>query len=95
MVYDECGMIASGSIRNVEGNYGIMDSFVTNPQCGPEIRHDALNRLMQELIDAGKSLGMRKLLAFSFHDNIMNRAIKYGFEVHSHVYATLNLSRME
>ena len=85
--------ITMGFLRRCEGNYGIIDSMITNPECSPEVRNKALNILTKRLVIAAEDLKVRKLLAYTTDKNTLERALSHGFVQLDHAVVALDLSR--
>ena len=71
--------VAAGFIRQIEGNYAMLDSFISNPDIEYAIRDRALDLITRKLIEVAKRNNVRKLFAFSEHTGIIDRAIRNGF----------------
>ena len=72
-------VIAAGFMRDMEGPYAMLDSYITNPEASPIQRHKALNLITDSLIKVSKSLGKNKLIMFSQDRNTHQRALMHGF----------------
>lgn len=77
---DEDGTpIAAGFLRGMEGPYGMLDSYISNPKHSRKDRHNALDEITKRLIALAEELGLNKLIAFSKDDGIISRALSNGF----------------
>jgi hypothetical protein len=76
--------IAAGFLRRVEPTYGQLDTFLTYPYCGSLIRHDALTKVTDFLLEEAQDLGLTGLLVITKSQEILERAKTYGFEVVEH-----------
>lgn len=85
--------VAAGFIRQVEGGYGMLDGYLTNPDVPPEIRHEALDALTAALLEEAKQLGISQLFAFSVDKNTIVRSQRHGFQQLGHVVIAAKLSR--
>jgi len=85
-------VITAGYIRTVEGHYGILDSYITNPEVPGNIRNMALDLLTGALIELAKSYEL-KLIAFSEHKSIHERALRHGFKELPMFFSVLNCSK--
>lgn len=72
--------VAAGFIARVEGNSGIMDSFITDPDKSSIARHECLDEVIEHLIADAEHMGMRAIWAFSVDDGIMKRQERFGFK---------------
>ena len=93
----EIGMVipgvAAGFLRQCEGGYALMDSFVTNPIEHHKTRNDALNSIVTALLEKAKQLKLKSLLAYSTDYFTLERAKKYGFEEAPHSVMALDLKK--
>lgn len=71
--------IAAGFLRKIEGGYGMLDSYITLESIPSKIRNEALDFITMRLIDTAEDLNIYKLIAFSEHESIHNRALAHGF----------------
>ena len=69
--------IAAGFLRRVEGGFGQLDTFVTNPYFGSKIRNDGINKVWNALISEARVLKLKGLLAFSKDTGLLDRAVKH------------------
>lgn len=83
--------IAVGFIRRIEGDYVMLDSYLTDPNAKPEDRDNALDSITNKLINHCRNHNVNKILAFSLDDNTTKRALKHGFALHAHVFTSLSL----
>jgi hypothetical protein len=72
-------VIAMGFLRRIEGNCGMLDSYITDPHETSDYRDQALDLITAYLIETARSLEMDKLFEISAYDSIHTRAIKHGF----------------
>lgn len=71
--------IAFGFLRSIEGGLGMFDSFITNPDCSPSLRHSALDAIYASLFAAAKSSAVTTLLAYTSDESTIQRARRHGF----------------
>lgn len=74
---DQC--VGMGFLRLVEGFYGMMDGYITDPTALPNLRNQALEEITNALIERAKELKLKKVLAFAIDPNILKRAHEHGF----------------
>lgn len=72
--------VAAGFIRMVEGGYGQIDGLVTSPGALAPVRHDAINEILDKLVDMAQCLGVRQLFAFTSIDSVKRRAVAIGMK---------------
>lgn len=71
-------VVAMGFIRRVEGDYAILDSYITNACMASELRDRALDVITRKLIKMAEANNIKKLIAFSQEPNIITRSMKHG-----------------
>jgi len=76
--------IAAGFLRRVEGGYAQIDTLVSNPYFGSQIRHLAIDKVVDWLINDAKELKLSGILAFTLEESIINRAKERGFTILEH-----------
>lgn len=83
--------VAIGFLRRMEGGHAMIDGLVTNPKATRAERNDGINDVILFLIDTAKTLGFKKLLAYSVDDGIINRSGIYGFTRLPHTLIGMDL----
>jgi len=73
--------IAAGFLRRVEGGYGQLDTFVTNPHFGSKMRDEGLNKVVDALLIEAKDLDLIGIIAITQDSGIIERSKKYGFRI--------------
>jgi len=86
------GPIALGFLRQCEGNVGMIDSLISDPEIKPEIRDGAIDFLILRLIAAAKRKKIYKVFGFSEDGNTLLRAKKHGFKLLSQRLVAITLS---
>jgi len=76
--------IAAAFLRKIEGGYGYLDTFVSNPYFGSKIRHEALSEISKNLMEEAKNQGMSGVLCSSAESSLVQRAKDWGFTVIEH-----------
>lgn len=71
--------IAMGFIRRIEGEYAMLDSYITDPKAAAPVRDRALETIGRKLIDMARNGGCKTLLAFSTDAHILARGVRWGF----------------
>lgn len=84
--------IAIGFIRSVEGGYGQIDGYVTNPTAPADLRDSALECLTPQLIEKAKELKLKGLMATTRDRNTLVRSLRHGFVQQDLAVITLDLS---
>lgn len=70
--------VAMGFIRKMEGNYALLDSYITHADAPAELRDRALDIITYKLIKIAKDNDISKLIAFSGEPSIIARSINHG-----------------
>ncbi len=83
--------VAAGFLRRVEGGYAQLDTLTSNPMFGSLIRHQAIELVVNTLLQDAKDLKLRGIVAFSVDHGILNRAHTMGFHTLPHSLIALNL----
>jgi hypothetical protein len=83
--------IAAGFLRMVEGNIAQIDTLVTNPAIESSIRHEALNLIVDKLLESAKELKLLGVYAFTSDYSTIKRAEETGFRVKNQSVITLIL----
>lgn len=73
--------IAAGFLRKVEGGFGQFDTFATNPYFGSKIRHEAIELIVNALMDDAKRLKLHGILAFTHDNGILSRSLEKGYQL--------------
>ena len=76
--------ICAAFLRTCEGNVGIFDSLITNPESGLKIRRQCIHKIVDEILKYSISLGIYKIIAFSINKRIVEIAKSKGFSVLNH-----------
>lgn len=72
--------VAAGFVRMVEGGYGQIDGLTTSPAALAPVRHDAINHIVDKLVDMAQCVGVRQLYAFTSVASIKERALAIGMK---------------
>jgi hypothetical protein len=83
--------VAAGFLRMCEGNYAMMDSFVTNPEANPEVRNKALDKIVMLLMAEGKAKGVKSFLFTTLDANTKARGERFGFKPLPHALMALKV----
>lgn len=76
---DKNDPIGIGFVRMVEGGFGMLDSFITDPDATSESRSHAIDQLVKELLAKCAKLGIDKIFAFTREESLWKRAESIGF----------------
>lgn len=83
--------ICMGFIRKIEGGYGLIDSYLSDPSQSPKDRDEALDLLTKDLVNLAKQLGILRLLANTMDSNTLERSLKHGFSRLPHTLMVIRL----
>jgi N-acetylglutamate synthase-like GNAT family acetyltransferase len=85
--------IACAFLRRVEGNHGQLDGLATSPWLPGEMRHFAIDAVVQQILSDAKALGMRSLHATSVDESTLMRSKRHGFVPMPHTLIVADLTR--
>lgn len=71
--------IAAGFIIQTDTKACIFEPFVSNPDTFGPIRDEALNMIMERMINEAKDLGYYRVFGFASHNRMVSRALRCGF----------------
>lgn len=94
IAYSDNVPIAAAFLRLCEGQFGMIDALVTNPEISGELRHIAIDQVINRLLSLANSLHLKALLAFSVDKGTLERAERLGFEKRSETIIALDLSKV-
>lgn len=73
--------VACGFLYQTDSNFGILETFIANPNISAKERDLALKQILESLIDASKELKLKRLFGFSTSNTMINRALDLGFKI--------------
>ncbi len=73
--------VAAGFLRRLEPNYAQLDTFLSNPLFGSQIRHLAIDMVASTLIQEAKDLELKGILVMTKDQGILSRAKDKGFHI--------------
>ena len=73
--------VAAGFLRRVEPNHAQLDTFLSNPYFGSQIRHQGMSQVTTALLVEAKELGLKMVIALTKDASILARAKDQGFQV--------------
>jgi len=73
--------IAAGFLRRLEPCYGQIDTLESNPLFGSKIRHEAIKKVVDELVSDAYRLKLQGIISFTGDTGTLSRAIGLGFVV--------------
>lgn len=79
LAFEEDYFIGAGFLRKCEGNYGMFDSYVTDPEMPAILRNQALDIITKRLISIARDMGIKHLIAISVDTNTIMRSQRHGF----------------
>lgn len=83
--------VAAGFLRKLEGNFGMLDTYVSNASLPAETRHQAIELITQTIEITAKNLGLNGLLFFTAHNSIGQRALDRGYRLTSNIMMVKDL----
>lgn len=85
--------ICMGFVRLVEGGYGLIDGYISDPNQPAKQRNEALSLLTDEIIKLSKELGLSALLANTVDKHTLERSLKHGFSALPHATMVKDLRK--
>jgi len=79
VVYNNLALVAAGFLRQCENSFGLLDSYITNPNCSNKQRHQALELITKQLIQHAKLLNIKELICLTADSGILKRSLTHGF----------------
>ncbi len=76
----------------MEGGSGQLDGLCTNPDALPSKRHEAIEAVVNRILDEAKALGMRNLMAMSVDESTLMRSKRHGFKPCPHTLIVVDLT---
>ncbi len=73
--------IAAGFLRRVEGGFAQLDTFVSNPHFGSQVRHIGIEGVKSALLEEAKVLKLEGIIVLTDDGSIISRAVDTGFNV--------------
>lgn len=83
--YKDGTPIAVAFLRRCEGQVAILDSLCTNPKAKSEDRHEAIDLLVNKIIEQCDYMKIKSLFAFTVDEGILERSKKHGFIKQAHI----------
>lgn len=78
--------VAVGFLREIEGGGAFLESFMTNPAANSDLRNQALDEIIRELIHRCELKGLKFLMAYTKVPSLVERCQKnHGMEIIPHV----------
>jgi len=91
IAYDNGEPVAAGFLRDIEGPYAMLDSYITNPNAPAKVRNRALNLITDKLIKVARLNDKVKLLAFTADLHTHWRSLEHGFTYLPHTFSAITL----
>jgi hypothetical protein len=73
--------VAAGFLRRIEGGYGYVDTVVSNPHFGSQVRHDAISRIFELIMQEASDIGLVGVLGSTTDQGILKRALEWGYNI--------------
>lgn len=83
--------IAAGFLRLIEGKTAQIDSLITDPTVEPSLRNQAIDVVVERLLEFARANGVQSLIAFSIDAHTLERAKKHGFKHLPHTVMSLDI----
>lgn len=92
VAYKNGDPIAAAFLRRCEGNIAILDSLCTDPMARGELRHEAIDLLVNKIIEQCAHMRIKSLFAFTVDAGILDRSQKHGFVKSDHIVISREVS---
>lgn len=79
IAYSDNRPIAASFLRQMEGGHAQVDGMTSNPEESSELRHEALDKLTEYVVQAAKDLNISTLMAFTRDKHTLVRGVHHGF----------------
>lgn len=79
MAWERGKPVAAIFMRRAEGSMGIVDSLISNPEAAPDIRHLALDALINHIVEQAKRAKIKVLLGYTRDKSTLERSVRLGF----------------
>lgn len=86
--------IAAGFLRRVEPCFAQVDTLVSNAFCGSLLRHQGIDKVVNELIREAKRLKLQGLIAHTRDMGTIARAESIGFKIVPQTILALSLQEI-
>lgn len=73
--------VAAGFLIQTDNTFCIFEPFITNPEIPKDIRSNALDIIIEELLKTAKQLNYKSVFGFSTSVPMINRGLKHGFSI--------------
>lgn len=83
--------IAAGFLRRLEPHFAQIDTLVSNPYFGSQIRHEGVKAVVNELIEEAKRLKLKGIISLTSDLGVLKRAEELNFHVVDQKVIALNL----
>lgn len=83
--------VAAGFLRRLEPCFAQLDTLVSNAYCGALLRNDGINKVVDALIEEGKKLKLKGIIAHTQDKSTIVRAQSIGFHIVPETIIALSL----
>ncbi len=90
-VHEGGEFIAAGFLRRIEGNIGWFDGLISNPEATGVVRNEALDTIVESLVEHAKKLKIKRIIAHTVDESIEVRSKRHKFRSLPHKLIALNL----
>lgn len=82
-------------LRRCEGELGIVDSLISNPEIQSHVRHIALDALINHICEQAKHHKIKMVLGYTRDESTLTRSLRLGFEQSPFSVVVKNLEKTE
>lgn len=94
IAYDRGQVVGAAFLRQVEGMVGLLDGITSNPEVASDIRHKALDALIEAVVNKARELGIKRVIGYSVNDSTKIRSERHGFVRSPYELYVLNLNEI-
>lgn len=91
IVYHQSMPIAVAFLRQIEGDMGMFEGLCSNPEAEPQLRSDAIDALIGQLIETARGIGIKAVISWTKDKNTLERSMRHGFKEDLSTMITLDL----
>ena len=92
IAYSDNKPVAVAFLRKMEGNHALLDGIASNPDATSEERHQAIDMVMESVVNTAKELKIKSILGYTRDESTFLRSIRHGFVQSPHAVLVKDLS---
>lgn len=92
IAYNNHQPIAVAFLRKMEGGHALLDGIASNPDASPEDRNQAIDLVMESVVNIAKELNIKSILGYTRDESTFTRSLRHGFVQSPHAVLVKDLS---